>query len=203
MDSTSTSQPPSRLSTPSARRRSDHRRARMALMVIERVLHGKSNPKIAEQFGVSVNTVSRYMKAAEEAGMFDELNDQLKDVTALALNVVKKKLEHELNSENPKVGEAFKILKGTHTLLGQNRPLPLNPGESERSLTGYIRERPEYVQERPTGPQLLVTSNDSVTGEVSSDHDIGETENRGGDHGLRTTSDILAQANRSTDGTEQ
>ena len=60
----------------------------MALMVVERVLHGKSNPKIAEQFGVSVNTVSRYMKSAEEEGMFDELNDQLKDVTALALNVV-------------------------------------------------------------------------------------------------------------------
>ena len=203
MDSTSTSQPPSRLSTPSARRRSDHRRARMALMVVERVLHGKSNPKIAEQFGVSVNTVSRYMKSAEEEGMFDELNDQLKDVSALALNVVKKKLERELNSENPRVGEAFKILKGTHTLLGQNRPTPLNPGEVERSLTGYIRERNDYVQERPTGPQLLVTSDDSVTGEVSSDDDTGKTGHQERDHGLRTTSDILAQANRSTDGTEQ
>jgi|TARA_R110000824_G_scaffold167274_2_gene344145 predicted transcriptional regulator len=175
----------------------------MALMVIERVLHGKSNPKIAEQFGVSVNTVSRYMKTAEEVGMFDELNDQLKDVTALALNVVKKKLERELNSENPNVKEAFKVLKGTHTLLGQNRPPPLGPGEVERSLTGYIRERQDNVQERPTGPQLLVTSNNSVAGEVSSDHNIGETENRRGDHGLRTTSDILAQATRPADGTKQ
>ena len=172
-------------------------------MVVERVLHGKSNPKIAEQFGVSVNTVSRYMKSAEEEGMFDELNDQLKDVTALALNVVKKKLERELNSENPRVGEAFKILKGTHTLLGQNRPTPLNPGEVERSLTGYIRERNDYVQERPTGPQLLVTSDDSVTGEVSSDDDTGKTGDQERDHGLRTTSAILAQANRPTDGTEQ
>lgn len=203
MNSTSTSQPPPRLSKPPARRRSDHRRARMALMVIERVLHGKSNPKIAEQFGVSVNTVSRYMKTAEEVGMFDELNDQLKDVTALALNVVKKKLERELNSENPNVKEAFKVLKGTHTLLGQNRPPPLGPGEVERSLTGYIRERQDNVQERPTGPQLLVTSNNSVAGEVSSDHNIGETENRRGDHGLRTTSDILAQATRPADGTKQ
>jgi len=175
----------------------------MALMVVERVLHGKSIPKIATQFGLSVKTVSRYLAVAKDEGMFEELNDRLRDVTALALDVVKKKLECELQSENPKVGEAFKILKGTHTLLGQNRPTPLEPGEVERSLSGYIRERQQYDQERPTGPQLLVPSHSSIAGEVSSNDDARPAGDQGRGHGLRTTSDILAQANRRTDDTEQ
>lgn len=123
---------------------------------------GMTQVRVAEELGLSRDTVRRELKWMKSSGHLAEAEQRLREeLVPLALDIFKRNMEKQLSGQGiPDLEAAQAVLKGAHVLKGQNAKGTQDP---EDSLEQWLdRRREKHAAESESRLRIIEVTHQGV-----------------------------------------
>ena len=173
---------------PQKAKNSDHLKRLRAIQALKGKLVGKTTEKIAEEMGVSTQTIDRAMTYGERAGVFIKLEDELlQKVAPAALKAILSACEDgdaqvamdaldrimmfqmKLNKQAQGSGKSYSVDSGDN-LMARAHQIRMQIEEEERTLNGSIEGTISEPKQLTSGDRGNAASAETVVSEGQSGH---------------------------------